>query len=171
MNKIKMSYKGLELEVNPSSLEVSMSKSIAERQIPFRFTKANEIAFEPTVIKGKGRISAENAEKEIFRLERVFKSKGSAYLFAPNVTPMKAFFKALSMQTDSRDGSVCYTFEFVEDDSGKKSLYDFGYVLAMEGDNLFTIANRTGVKPEELFECNDYKDLFSVKSGDKVWLS
>lgn len=171
MKQIKMSYKGFDFEVNPSSIEVSLSKNISTKQLPFCSSKTQEISFAPTVISGKGRFCCDNAGEQAFKLERIFKSNGSAYLFAPGISPMKAFFKSLSISSDSRDGSICYSFEFIEDNQGKKSEHKFDYIYADNGDNLFTISNKTGVAVEKLFELNNYKDLFSVRNGDKVWLS
>lgn len=171
MKAVKMSYKGFEFEVNPSSIEVSLAKNIETRKLAFRHSKTQETVFEPTVIKGRGRFCSDNAGEQAFELEKLFKSNGSAYLFAPWATPMKAFFKSLSLSTDSKDGSISYSFEFVEDIKEKKNEYAFNYVVAKYGDNLYTISNQTGVDVKTLFESNDYRNLFSVRKGDKVWLS
>lgn len=170
MKLIKMSYKGFGFDVNPASLEISLSKSISTRGIPFSFSKSQEINIQPTKIKGSGKFIGENARQKAYQLERVFKSKGSSYLFVPDASPMKAFFSELNISYDSKDNSVSYSFEFIEDSNSKETEYSFGYTIASSNENLYDISNRTGIDVAKLFDMNDYKDLFSVKDGDKVWL-
>lgn len=171
MNLIKMSYKGVEMEVNPTTLEINFAKSISTKHIPFASAKTQEINIAPTKICGNGRLAGSGAKEQAYQLEKLFKSRGSAYLFIPNASPIKAFFSSLKMSLDSRDNSFIYSFEFTEDSHGKDDKFDFGYTYAQSGENLYDIANRTGVDVGFLFEKNGFKDLFAVKAGDKVWLS
>ena len=171
MKLIKMSYKGLTFNVNPSTVKIDFSKNISYRSIPFICSKAQEINHLPTVISGSGKFTGDNADEYAMRLEKTFRSTGSAYLFIPDATPIKAFFKGLSISYDSREGSVSYSFEFVEDCQGKKNEYDFNFTYAVKGENLYDVANRTGVDVGRIFELNEYQDLFSVKKGEKIWLS
>lgn len=171
MKLIKMNYKGFTFDVNPSSIEISLSKSINTKSIPFSFSKSQEINVQPTKIKGSGKFIGEDARQKAYQLERVFMSNGSAYLFVPDANPMKAFFSELNISYDSKDSSVNYSFEFVEDSQQKSNEYPFGYTVAKYNENLYDISNRTGIDVSRLFEINSYKDLFSVKVGDKVWLN
>lgn len=171
MKQIKMSYKGFTFDVNPSSLKIGMAKNIGIKHIPFSTSKVEEINFQPIKISGNGRIVGENALEKAFELERIFKSKGSSYLFIPSSSPVKAFFSAFNISFDSKDNSVLYSFEFIEDCVGKKEEYCFGYTVAKRGESLYDIALRTGVDLDEIFANNKYADLFSVSKGDKVWLS
>lgn len=171
MKLIKMNYKGVNFEVNPSSLELSFEKNLSVKRIPFASSKVQEMNILPEKITGKGKFVGENAREKAHQLERVFKSKGSDYLFVPNATPIKAFFTSLSLSYDSREDSVSYTFEFVEDSKNRENKYNFGYTYAMLNESLYDIANRTGVDVETLVELNDFEDLFSLRKGDKVWLS
>lgn len=171
MKLIKMSYKGFIFDANPESIEINLSKNISTKQFPFSISKSQEINIQPTIISGKGKFVGENARERAYLLEKVFKSNCSSYLFVPNASPIKAFFKALNMSYNSKENAVYYSFEFVEDVSGKKTDYNFGYTFAKENENLYDVANRTGVEIDKLFEINDYKDLFSLKAGDRVWLN
>lgn len=167
---IKMNYKGFSINVNPSSIKIDYSKTIAKKTSVFSTSTTQEICFEPTIISGSGKFAGENARDYANRLARVFKTKGSAYLFVPDGMPIKAFFKSLNISYDSESNCVSYSFEFVEDYQGKSTSYDFGYTFARKGENLFDISSRTDVDIQKLFENNNFTDLFSVKEGDRVWL-
>lgn len=171
MKLIKMSYKGLNFSVNPATITIDYSKKISTKHIPFSVSRAQEVTQNPTKITGKGKYVGEDARSFARSLERVFKKTGSAYLFIPDGLPIKAFFTALNISYDAKDSAVSYSFEFVEDYNGKRDTYDFGYTMALDGENLYDISNRTGVDVATIFGCNNYKDLFSVKGGDRVWLN
>lgn len=171
MKLIKMSYKGLSFNVNPSSVEISLSKNISVKNIPFVSSNSQEINIKPSKISGKGKFIGEDSMEKAYQLERIFKSKGSSYLFVPNSEPIKVFFSSLSISFDSKDNSVNYSFEFVEDISSKKDEYPFGFTYIKKGENLYDISNRTGISVDKLIEINDCKDLFTFMVGDKIWLS
>lgn len=170
MKLIKMSYKGFVFDVNPSSIRAEFSKNMAKKNILFKSGKAQEVCFEPAKISGSGRFAGDHARQYAHSLMRIFRSKGSAYLFAPDFEPMKAFFSDLSISYNAGENCVSYTFSFIEDSENKQFSFDFGYTYALEGENLYDISNRTDVAVEKLFEYNVYPDLFSVNEGDKVWL-
>ncbi|MFR5875368.1 MAG: hypothetical protein ACLUFN_02635 [Eubacterium sp.] len=170
MNTIKMNYKGFSFDVNPTSIKTELSKNIAKKSILFKSAKTQEVFFEPARISGSGRFVGTDARQKAHNLMRIFKSKGSAYLFAYDMPPMKAFFCNLSVSYSAKENCVSYTFSFVEDCNDKQFSYDFGCTYALEGENLYDISNRTDVAVERLFEYNNYSDLFSVRKGDRVWL-
>lgn len=167
---IKMSYKGISFDVNPSSIRIDYSKKIATKTSLFSTSNAQEVSIEPTRITGSGRLVGSNARELAASLSRLFRSQGSGYLFVPDGVPVKAFFKSLNISYDSKESSVSYTFEFVEDYNGKKVEHGFGYTFAKSGESLYDIAYRTETDLDKLFSNNDFCDMFSVKEGDKVWL-
>ncbi len=171
MKCIKMSYKGFEFPVNVSSIKACFSKNISTLPIPKRSAKAQEICFNPTVISGGGSFTGENANEKAHMLMTAFQSRGAAYLFSPLFSPMRMFFGDLQLSADSLGNRIDYTFTFVEEVNSKRRHYDFGYTFALPNENLYDVANRCGVKIEEIVEANGCRDLFSVSEGDKVWLN
>ena len=171
MELIKMNYKGITLSVNPATIKTEMARSLAKKAALFSTSRVQDMCFEPTKISGSGYLVGANARCDAYEIIRTFKSKGSAYLFVPGFAPIRAFFSSLSIWYDSKISCVNYIFEFVEDCVEKKGGADFAYTYAAPGENLYDISNRTNVSVEDIFDSNDYKDLFSVKGGDKVWLS
>jgi hypothetical protein len=170
MEFVKMTYKGFSFDVNPSSVKAEFSKTIAKKNIIFKSSKAQEICFENTKITASGKFTGENARQNSHTLMRIFKSKGSAYLFAPDIAPIKAYMSDLKISYNAGEQCVSYEVTFIEDCDDKSFLFDFGYTYALDGENLYDVSNRTDIAIEKLFEYNDYSDLFSVKEGDKIWL-
>lgn len=171
MQYIKMNYKGFEFDINPSSIKMELSKRVSKRVIPFKSTKIQEICFNPAKFKGSGCFYGKNARQQAHSLVRLFNDEGSAYLFSPDFPPTRAFFNDLSISFNAQKDAVEYTVEFVEDSLGKKDKYNFGFTYALYGENLFDIANRCDKRVEDLFDKNNFENLFSVKEGDKVWLN
>lgn len=171
MQLIKMSYNGFTFTANPTSLKVNLSKNVATKTIPFGFGKSTEVCFEPAVVTGNGCFIGANARERAHELMRIFTAKGSSYLFAPSISPMRAFFTKLDISYNAGQDKIDYSFEFTQESDEKNNLFDFGYTYAKAGENLYDVANRTGFDVKELFERNDYGDLFSVCEGDKIWLS
>ena len=171
MKCITMSYKGFEFPVNVKSINASFSKRISNIPIPKKSAKSQEICFNPAVIKGEGCFVGEGANEKAQLLITAFRGKGSAYLFSPIFSPIKAYFSDLKLSADSEKNCIEFSFTFTEDATGKKRYYDFGYTFALPGENLFDIANRCDVSPEKISKANDFKDMFSVSQGDKVWLN
>lgn len=170
MNYIQMHYKGFTFPVNPAAVETSLSKRLGRRDVLFAGARIQETGEAPAVIRGRGCFIGEQASEQAQQLMKLFKEHGSAYLFAPEFYPLKAFFTELTFSTDAQNNRIDYTFTFTEDCVNKQSHFLFRYTYARAGENLFDIANRTGVATETLFAANDYEDLFSVSEGDKVWL-
>ena len=170
MNIMKMGYKGMTFDVNPSSVKTDVSKKVAIKTIPFGFGKSAEICKMPVKITGSGVFCGENAGQDAHKLMQIFEKGGSSYLFMPRLAPIKAFFTDLTMRIGADSESIEYTFSFTEDCTEKRSSYPFGYTYAKAGENLYDIANRCEVSTESLFNANDFMDMFSVREGDKVWL-
>ena len=122
-------------------------------------------------IKGNGKFVGSNAGEKAHELIKVFQSKGSSFLFSHDLPPMRAYFSSLDISYNAVEECVDYSFEFIEDSDAKNPIRNFGYTFALANENLYDIANRTSVGVEKLFKCNNYPDLFSVREGDKVWLS
>ncbi|MCR5206858.1 MAG: DNA circularization N-terminal domain-containing protein [Eubacterium sp.] len=170
MKSIKMSYRGVCFEVNPSTLKTEYSKRTAVTEAPGSNAGCKEVCELPVKVSGKGILAGENASARAQQLLAAFKKKGSAYLFLPVVSPFKALFTSLELNVCSERNCIGYSFEFVQDISSKSGEYDFGYTLAQDGENLFDIAYRTNTAIETVIALNDFEEPFSVKEGDKVWL-
>ncbi len=170
MDSIKMSYGGFTFNANPSSVKTEYKKNTAPSVFPFRRAKTNIISKSPAVISGNGKFCGKNARAEAQMLLSVFKREGAAYLFSPVLAPVKAYFTALDFSVNSVSGSIDYSFEFTQEEASDSDLYDFGYTLAEENENLFDIAHRTNTNIEKIIDLNSFKTPFDIREGDRIWL-
>ncbi len=170
MKCINMSYKGFEFPVNISSINADFSKRVSTIPIPKGSARAQEVCFNPTVISGSGCFTGEDMSEKAHMLMSVFQSRGAAYLFSPVFSPLKMHLSELRLSADSENNCIKYSFKFIEEASVKRRRYGFGYTFALRGENLFDVANRCAVSFEDIAERNSFKDMFSVKEGDKIWL-
>lgn len=168
---IKMEYRGLSFPINPASIKTKFSKNISSKIIPFSVCRVQEINDYPTVITADGKFVGSRATQFAYELMHIYKQKGSSYLLLPDSVPVKAYFKNLDLSYDAKNNCVSYSVEFVEDENNKKGKFNFGYTYALKNENVYDVANRTDVDIEKLVEHNNFPDLFSLKEGDKVWLS
>ncbi len=170
MNAIKMSFKGHTFYANPESLKTQRSKNIAVKNVPFGFSKSKEIGRAPMIISGSGCLFYPDAANKARDLTRIFEKSGSDYLFIPHMEPVRAFFTDLSFSSTAENDYLIYEFSFTEDSTEKKERYPFGYTYVQRNENLFDVASRCGISTHKLFEANSFKDMFSAKEGDRVWL-
>lgn len=171
MQYIKLCYKGLVLDTNPSSIRINKKKNVTKRSVPFGTYRTQEISTAPTVISGEGAFVGASAYENASELMRIFDEKGSAHLFVPDAMALKAYFTKLDVSYDAARNRVDYSFEFTQDNDRKGTSYNFGFTYARGGENLYDIANRCNIDTQSLFRSNDYQDMFSVQEGDKVWLN
>ena len=83
---------------------------------------------------------------------------------------MKMYFTALRIHANAEAESIDYDFEFTEDPADKQFTRANRYTFVQDGENLFDVANRIGYPVEYLAEFNGCRDLFSVQTGEKIWL-
>lgn len=170
MKSIKMSYKGFCFDANPETVKCEMSKKVSVVRIPFARGEVKETGEMPVTVSGRGKFCGKDAREKAQGLLAVFKRSGSAFLFLPVLSPVKAFFTELVFSVNAAEECIEYSFAFTEDKNAKKGLFDFGYTVAQSGENLFEIANRTDTRIESIIGLNDFEDPFSVREGDRVWL-
>ncbi len=169
MQLVKMKYKDYVFDINPSSIKLEHSKTVASQSILDNFDNSSIVSVKPITIIGSGILVGDDRFEQMILIQNLFNKKGSEYLFLPGFSPIKAYFSELSFSISNNKNSISYSFEFVEDNQCKKEYYNFGYTIAKNGENLFDIANRLNVEVELLVSKNDFEDLFAVKEGDKVY--
>ena len=170
MNSVLMSYRGVSFSVNPKTVKTGYAKTLAVSLPLSGNAAATELAAQPATVSGRGSFCGKNARAQAQTLLSVFQETGSAWLFTPVLSPMKAFFTALEFSVDAAEEKIDFTFTFTEDKGKTAGRFDFGYTVAQAGENLFDIAARTGVPIETVMERNDFETPFAVKEGERVWL-
>lgn len=170
MQFMKMSYKGFEFTINPKDFKISMGKSTAKYTTVYDGQISSENGKGCVVVSGKGFFVGGDSAGRAFELVRVFNKKGSDYLFLPNSVPIKMLFTSLDISYSSGNDRVEYSFEFTQECNTKSEEHTVGYTYALENENLFDIASRTGIQIESIVKCNDIGDIFAIREGEKIWL-
>lgn len=167
---MKMKYKGFEFDVNPKDFKTCMNKSSVKYNTVYSEQICVENGRNCVSVSGKGCFVGENAANKAFEMVRVYNKKGSDYLFLPNSVPLKMHFTSLDISYSSGNDRVDYSFVFTQESNTKNETKTPRFTYALEEENLFDVANRTGVKIETLVKCNDIGSIFALKEGDRIWL-
>lgn len=168
--KGKMKFKDYVFDVNPSHIEVRHKRSINEKRLLNGRSRVQSGALHPAEIYGKGCFYGDTAYERLAVLEALHKKGGAGWLYLPQGSAYKVYFKELTVSFNSDKNRYEYSFLFAECTNNKKPLYDFSFTIARENENLFQLADRCSVGIERLMELNDYKTPFSVSAGDRVVL-
>lgn len=167
---VKMRFKDFEFPANPAVIKTEFSANVREDPLFQSDSAIYNISRNAAVISGEGCFWGEERFTASALLKKLHNSSESGWLFLPDGGCFNAFFTSLSLEEDAKKGCVSYSFSFTENCLHVKDEYDFGFTLALEGENMFDIAHRCGVAIETLMRLNDYKTPFSVKEGDRVVL-
>lgn len=170
MQYMKMKYKGFEFDVNPKDFKICMNKSSVKYDTVYSEQICVENGRDCVSVSGEGCFVGENAADKAFEMVRVYNKKGGDYLFLPNSVPLKMHFISLNISYSSGNDRVDYSFVFTQESNTKSEAKTPRFTYALEEENLFDVANRTGIEIESLVKCNDIGNIFALKEGDKIWL-
>lgn len=153
---------------NPSDIKISMKRKMSNSFIPGKYEVLSEIADGARTVSGEGVFAGENAYSQMMKLKYVFDTKHCGELYVPGLDVMDAFFVSLDIVGEAKKDFVRYSFEFAEKKKDKKRHAFFDTTTVQKDENLFDVAQRTGVAVEELARLNTIKDAFSIEEGDVI---
>lgn len=170
MNFSKMAFKNFQWDNNPEKLTISVSDKLNTSIYPKWKSSVSFVAEQPKIVTGEGVFVGNDAYVKINKLEQVFNEKTAGQLFMPSMSPMKAFFTKLQIIGEPKKDCIRYAFVFTESKEESENLSDnlCSFTIVLPGENLFHIANRTGVSADTIMVFNDYIDMFSALEGDMV---
>lgn len=170
MNFSKMSFKDFYWDNNPEKLEISISDKLNTSLYPKWKNSVSFVAEHPKIVTGEGVFFGSDSYTKINMLEQVFDEKTPGQLFMPSMKPMKAFFNKLEIIGEPKKDCIRYAFTFTESEEMAEMLSDNlgSFTAILPGENLFDVANRTGVGTDTIMAFNDYIDMFAVWEGDMV---
>jgi hypothetical protein len=154
---MKMRFKDFIFPSNPSTIEISSSSNVQSSPLFDKNTDVQNVSINPIVVKGSGEFYGKDSEKNCQYLQHMLRLKTSGYLLVPSQTGIEAYFTEFSFTKNAQKNSVSYSFEFIEACNDKSETRAFNSIIALEGDNAFTIANRCEISVSDLMSLNDYK--------------
>lgn len=167
---MKMKYKDYTFPSNPAVMKVEVRSDCHSAQMPDKSSVVENVSVCPAVIDGNGEFFAENGLQACDYLQHLLKEKTSGWLFAPSLSPVKAFLTEFSYEQDAKTNAYRYKFRFVEDCNDKTEQASLSYTTALEGENAFDIADKYNISIDRLMELNDFITPFDITEGDRVVL-
>lgn len=170
MKEFKMRFKDYIFPSNPQSIKITTQSKTAQSGIYGGQSTVQSVCVNPTIISGSGIFAGEGAQEECRRLSHMLKINTSGEFHCPNAQPIKAYLTEFSYSAAADRGALAYSFEFTEDCNGRREEIEFDYTLALDGENAFDIAARTGVTVDEVVELNSLKGPFDITAGERILL-
>lgn len=167
---MKMKFGDFVFPSNPETIKSSYSAKYSVSSIPDNNSIVENVCTAPAVITGNGEFFSANAPEHCVYLQRMLKDRKSRWLFAPGITPVKAYLINFEWEKNSKNKSCIYSFKFVEDMNKKQETEKLSYVTAEDGQNAFDIAYENKIKVDQIMRLNEFKTPFDIESGDKVVL-
>lgn len=167
---MKMKYKNFTFLSNPAVIKSSLSSNYSVTSQPGVNSVVENVSVNPAVITGNGEFFGEGALEACTYLQRLLRERTSGWLFAPAITPLKAFLTDFQWEKNSKNKSCVYSFKFVEDCGEKQEREKMSFVTAKQGQNAFDIAFENGVSVDDIMKLNEFKSPFDIEENDRVVL-
>ena len=164
-----MAYREYIWPVNPHRIVIAGQEETARISVLDEKQRVEPIGRRPRTVNGTGSFFGGDAFLQMNRLEELFGRGGSGTLFVPNFMPMQAFFEKLEIIGEAKKDIVSYSFLFVEDTRQVRRRQE-AFTIALENENLFMIAGRTGCSVETLLSLNAFATPYDVPTGGRVLL-
>lgn len=167
---MKMKFRNFIFPSNPSVIKSAFSSNFSESSVPGENSVVENISVNPAVITGSGEFFGDDALEACTYLQRLLKERISGWLFAPAITPLKAFLTDFEWEKSSKSKSCTYSFKFVEDCTDKQERENMSFVTAKQGQNAFDIAFENNVSVDDVITLNELKSPFDIEENDRVML-
>lgn len=177
-----MRYKDYIWPHNPATYSITYERQVAVHKVPFGRYCMQDLGQGCRVMRGEGEFAGADAYEEFKRLATVFYGGGPGLLIHPVWQISNAYFTALRLEQEPRPDYVRYSFEFRErydgysdklaelaEAHGKSQAAEAARHAVVGGDTLWGIAQRYGVKLEDLLAANPgIKNPNLIRVGQEV---
>ncbi len=167
---MKMKFGNFEFPVNPEKVNVEYSENVKEVPLFDSDSAVFCVSRNACTVRCEGSFWGADRLELAAELKILFSDGSPGWLFLPDGECFNAFPVFLSVTETAEKCCVSYKIEFKENCSHKKSKAELEFTYANEGENMFDIAYRCGVKIETLMELNEFATPFGIKEGDRVRL-
>lgn len=163
-----MKYKGYEFPQVPSKIEIFSNANVRNSPVFGGSSVVENVSVNPVTVKCSGELFGKEGRECRDMLQYLLHQSSAGWLFAPELSPIKAFLSAFSYSRGADKESISYSLEFTEccDDSSGTAVMN--YTVCRAGENVFDIANRCAVKAEDIMRLNSFASPFEINEGDRV---
>lgn len=164
-------YKSFVFDKNPAEITFKGEKILNTEHIPFSGSFLRENGAKPKIIKSSGSFSGENRLNRSLEIQKLFDKGGDGMLFLSDLPPVNAVMSSLSVYEKSGSTDIFYDIEFYEVPAEKEEIGE-KYIIAREGDSLWSISAKYDIDIEKLLELNPLCiDPCDVSEGGKIRIS
>lgn len=164
-------YKSFVFDKNPAEITFKGEKILNTEHIPFSGSFLHENGTKPKIIKSSGSFSGENRLNRSLEIQKLFDKGGEGMLFLSDLPPVNAVMSSLSVYEKSGSTDIFYDIEFYEVPAEKGETGE-KYIIAREGDSLWSISAKYNIDIEKLLELNPLCiDPWDVSEGGKIRIS
>lgn len=138
---------------NPQNISFECDRSVAEMKSPFGESSVQDMGRKNMKISGSGQLYGEDCAEQFERLFEVFRNSRKEVLSVPNLPSIYVVFEKLEIKGEPKPNVLEYSFVFREV-MEKKQKTVITYFDCENGQTLWDIAYKTGVKIDELVRLN-----------------
>lgn len=153
MKPVSMKFGEYVWHHNPQNISFECDRSVAEMKSPFGESSVQDMGRKNMKISGSGQLYGEDCAEQFERLFEVFRNSGKEVLSVPNLPSIYAVFEKLEIKGEPKPNVLEYSFVFREV-MEKKQKTVITYFDCENGQTLWDIAYKTGVKIDELVRLN-----------------
>lgn len=170
MKLAPMRFNGVSMRHNPAKLNISGKNRVHEYLSPCCEADSRVLGSELRRISGEGVLSGTDCIEQYRTLEAMQINQHPAKLVLPQMQPLYAYLKELSLTAEPKDNILHYRFVFVETQSPRGSVKsEPRYLIASQGDSLWNIAYACGTSVEQLTALNPQIPLIdNISGGERV---
>lgn len=163
-----MKYKGYEFPQTPSKIEILSNTNVKKSPVFDGRSVVENVSVNPIIVKCSGEFFGKEGRECRDMLSYFLKQSEAGWLFAPELSPIMAFFTAFSYSKGADKNSISYSLEFTECCDSTRGLAVIDYTVCRAGENVFDIANRCSVGEDEIMRLNSFISPFDINEGDTV---
>lgn len=154
MKLCAMRYGGYTWHHNPKKLEISSGKKVVELRIPYSEDVVRNFGEKPLTVSGVGELYGEDCLLQYEKLRKIYEKGGCAVLCLPELSPIYACFKSLTLVATTRKDVLTYSFVFTQANIKESESFKKREVAVQKGQTLWDISAQTGVDMNTLLELN-----------------
>ena len=165
-----MRYKGYEFPQAPSKIEIFSDTNVKKSPVFCGNSVVENVSVNPVIVKCSGQFFGKEGRECCDMMQYMLRQLSAGWLFAPELSPVKAFLSAFSYSKGADKDSISYRLEFTECCDSFSGTAEINYTICRAGENVFDIANRCSVKADDIMKLNSFVSPFDINEGDKVMI-
>ena len=165
-----MRFCGVSMRHNPMKLSISGKNRIREYLSPCCEADSQLLGKELCRVAGEGVLYGIDCLEQYRKLEQLQLHRTPAKLVLPQMQPMYAYLKELSLTAQPEENILHYRFVFAQTQSPRKATKTVPcYITASEGESMWDISYDYGTSIEKLTALNPHIPLIDrISGGERV---